>query len=448
MNIQEFQKELFEKGKDEGFSEMEIYYSSSKALSISVHKSEIDEYTIMEQGGVSLRGLYNGQMGYAFAEKIDRDSITLLLEEAKSNAEILEEEDSEDLFEGSKEYIPTRPYFESLAEVPADKLIEAALEMERTAYELDKRVSNVNYCGVSKNTGEVLIANTKGLNCYSKFARVSGSIYILATDGESTASGGDFGFTLTDFSEIDFKEVARKGVEEAVSKLNAESIETGEYPVIFRYDTATELLGSYAELFSAESVQQGFSKLKGKLNEQIAGENITFVDDPTMEGVIGYASFDSEGFATKRKEIVKNGQLKTFLHNRKTAKKDGVESTGNAAKGGYRGTLGVGTYNFYLEPGSSTRDEMIAKTERGILIVELQGMNVGVNTISGDFSAAAIGFLIENGQITRPVDQFTVAGNYFDLLYNIEEIGNDLRFNGGISIPSLKVKRLSISGNK
>ncbi|WP_391207605.1 TldD/PmbA family protein [Psychrobacillus sp. L4] len=447
MEITEFQHEIFQQGKEIGFSEMEIYFSSSKAISISVHKHEIDEYTIVEQGGVSLRGLFNGQMGYAYAEKVDLDSISLLLEEAMSNARVIEVEDSEDLFEGSDEYAAPRPFSESLAEIEASQLIEAAFEMEKTALELDDRIENVNYCGVSKVVSESLIANTKGLLCQSKSSYVSAEIYLQASEGTSMATGGKSDFTFVKFSDLNFKEIAKKGVEETVSKLHAESLETGDYPVILRYDTATDLLGSYLGLFSAESVQKGYSKFKGKLNEQVAGDNITLVDDPTMTGVVGYASFDSEGYRTKRKEIIKNGQLLTFMHNRKTAKKDGIESTGNAVKGGYRGTLGVGPYNVYLDPGESSLNEMIEKMDKGIMLVELQGMNAGINGVAGDFSVAAIGFLIENGKITRPVDQITVAGNFFDILHNIEEIGNDLDFRGSVTIPSLKIKQLSFSGN-
>ncbi|CEG29389.1 TldD/PmbA family protein [Bacillus sp. B-jedd] len=448
MDIRGFQTELFKRGKEQGFSEMEIYFSSNKAISISVFQREIEEYTIIEQGGVSFRGLYNGQMGYSYAEKVDRDSIGLLLEEAKGNSLVLEVEDGENLFEGSKSYAEPMPYSESLAKIDAETLIEAAFRMEKAAYDFDKRIDLVNSCGISKTISEMLIANTFGLNCHRKTAYISAGIYLVAKDGESTATGGDQDFTLTDFSKLDFQKIAEKGAKEAISKLNAESIESGQYPVIFRYDTASSLLGSYLDAFSADSVQKGYSKLIGRLNEQIAGSNITIIDDPTMSGVPGNATFDSEGFATKRKELIKDGLLANFLHNRKTAKKDGVESTGNAVKGGFQGTIGVGPYNVYLEPGDSSFDELIAKTDKGIVIVELQGENAGINPLAGDFSLAAIGFLVEDGKIVRPIDQFTIAGNFFELLNEIEEIGNDLTFRSSINFPSIKVKALSITGNK
>ncbi|WP_399629221.1 TldD/PmbA family protein [Sporosarcina sp. SG10008] len=448
MNIQDFQKELFAVGAKEGFQDMEIFYSSSKALSISIYQQEIDDYTIMEEGGVSFRGLYNGQMGYAYAEKIGMDSIHLLLDEAQNNALVIEVDDGEDLFEGSSEYAEARTFSESIDQLQPEEMIQAAMEMDRIAYETDKRVTFVQASYVSKVINESLIANTKGLNCHSKAAFASVGIYLTAKDGESTATGGESDFTLTNFSELNVDEIAKKAVKEAVSKLHANSIATGTYPIIFRYDTATELAGSFLGQLSAESVQQGYSKLKGKLEEQIVGENITFVDDPLMKDTITYSPYDSEGFATRKKDLIRNGKLITFLHNRKTAKNDGVSSTGNAVKGGFRSPVGVGPYNLYLEPGTTTLDEMIADADNAILIVELQGTNAGINYTSGDFSLASIGFLIEDGKITRTIDQFTIAGNIFDVLNDVSIIGSDLRIRGSITLPSIKVNALQVSGNQ
>ncbi|MBB4823269.1 PmbA protein [Sporosarcina luteola] len=448
MNIQDFQTELFAAGKKAGFEEMELFYTSSKAVSISVYHQEIDDYTIMEEGGVSFRGLFNGKMGYSYAERIAVDSIPLLLEEALNNAEVIEVNDGEDLFEGSAEYAEPRPFSEALEQLEPEEMIQAAKDLERIAYETDERVAFVQASYSSKGVNEMLIANTKGLNCYSKSAFASVGLYLTAQDGESTATGGESEFTIQSFAELDCKDIAEKAVHEAVSKLHASSIATATYPIIFRYDTATELIGSLLGQLSAESVQQGYSKLKGKLGEQIVGENISFVDDPLMKGTITYAPFDSEGYATRKKDLIRNGKLMTFMHNRKTAKKDGVESTGNAVKGGFRSPVGVGPYNLYLEPGNSSLDEIIADTDKGILIVELQGTNAGINFTAGDFSLAAIGFLIENGTIVRAIDQFTVAGNVFELLNDVSAIGNDLRFRSAITLPSLKVNGLQVSGSQ
>lgn len=446
MNIQAFQVQLFEKGEEIGFSEMEIFYSSNKSTIIKVYNREIDEYTIAESSGISFRGIYNGQMGYSYAEKLDNESISLLLHEAKTNSQVLELEDEVDLFEGSKEYAGPRKYSEELANIEPKLLIEAAFEMEKAALELDERVQLVQYCGFNKNAGEILIANTKGLSCHNKGVSVSGGIYLVVNDGDQTATGGEFDFTLDKFSKLDPLKIAKKAVNEAVAKLGADSILTGKYPVIFRGDVASELLGSFIGLFSAESVHKGYSRFKGRLNQQIAGENISLIDDPLMKDAPGYTIFDAEGYATKTNKIIKDGKLQMFMHNRKTAKKDGIESTGNAGKGNYRSPIAIGPHNLYLKPGQETLDELISKTEKGIMIVELEGTNAGINVISGEFSLSAIGFLIEEGKIIRSVNQVTVAGNFFELLHGITAIGNDLDIRGSFTSPSIKVKSLSISG--
>lgn len=448
MDIEQFKSELFQKGTELGFEEMEIYYNSNQSIDINVHQQKLEEYNIAETGGVSFRGLYEGQMGYAYAEKIESDSIPLLIEEALSNAKILEMKDEINLFAGSSSYPPSRAYSDELEQVDANQLIDAAMEMERIAFDQDERVQSVQYCYLTKSIGEVLIANSKGLHCYEKIIHISAGIYLVVNEGESTATGGYSDFALTAFSELDVEEIAKKAVKEAVAKLNAQSIESGRYPVIFREDAATSLLGSYIGLLTAENVQKGYSKFAGKINQQVAGENISFIDDPLMPNVPGNITFDSEGFATKRKEIIKNGQLQTFMHNRKTAKKDGVESTGNAVKSGYRGTLSIGPYNLYVAPGEQTLGDLVGTIDRGLLIVELQGLNAGINVIAGDFSLAAIGFLIEDGKITQTIDQFTVSGNFFDLINQVELIGNDLRIKGSFSSPSIKVKPLLVSGSK
>ncbi|MGL6100882.1 MAG: metallopeptidase TldD-related protein, partial [Fusobacteriaceae bacterium] len=160
----------------------------------------------------------------------------------------------------------------------------------------------------------------------------------------------------------------------------------------------------------------------------------------------GSASFDAEGVPTKPKNLIENGILKTYLYNLKTAKKDGVESTGNAAKGGYKGTMGISSFNLYLEKGDESFETLLNRIENGILITGFSGLHSGLNSISGDFSLATEGFLIKNGKVEKPLNQITAAGNFFDLLNNIECIGDDLKFNlSGVGSPSLIVKNISIS---
>lgn len=449
MEIGEFRERLFAKGREAGFTEMEMYYAGGKSLSVSVLGGEIDAYKIAQSGGLSFRGLIGGRMGYASTESLEEDAIGYLIGEAGSNAEVLENEEQEELFEGSREYQDAGSYEPTLIETPPEKLIEAAFAMERIALEADPKISMVRRSAASVSESEVWIANTKGLNCHRRSSSASASIYVLAReskDAEETVTGGWFDYSLRSFDEIDPEAIALRGVKEAVSKLGASTVPSDNYTVIFRHDAATSLLSSFAPVFSAESVDKGFSLLKGRLGESIAGANISIIDDPLMEGAPSAKSFDSEGSATGRHEIVKNGRLMTFLHNRKTARKMGTAGTANASKGGYKGSIGVSYHNLYIAPGTQGLEELIEGCGRGVLIVELQGLHAGTNATSGSFSLAAIGYLIEQGEVVRPVNQITVSGNFFEMLKDIEAVGSDPRFTGSCTSPSLKVRSLSISG--
>lgn len=446
MDIQEFQKKLFQRGQENGFDQMEIFYSSTKSTTVKVADGEVKNYVITEQGGISFRGTYQNHMGYSFTEKFDDESIELLVREAMENGKVIEMDDQEELFSGSDHYKILNRYSKDVANFAPQELIAAAFEMEKTALAENALVKKVIQSSAAKSEGEIMIANTKGLQCHDTYTNLSAGIYLMSSDGKQTTTAGEYNFTLKDSKMLNYKEIAQAAAREAVSKLGADSIETGNYPIIFRYDTASQLLNSFIAVFSGEVVEKGFSRLQGKLGEKIAGHNITLIDDPWQEDTPGGASFDAEGYPTKKLELIKEGTLLHFMHNRKTGKKAGTESTGHAGKSGYNGVISVGPHNVYLEPGQASLTDLIKKTDHGILIVELQGTNAGINTVSGDFSLSAIGFLIENGKQGRPVNQMTVSGNLYELLHQTEEVGNDLQIKSNVSSPSIKVKSLTIAG--
>lgn len=446
MDVRSFQQMLFARGHELGCSNMEIYYRQGRSTSVRVVKGEIDAYTIKESGGLSFRVESNGKMGYSYTEKLDADSIDFLIQEALHNAEVIESKESDELYAGSESYPVLSTYSEELSHIAPDQMIEAAFAMERVALQADRRITMVNSCSVGNSESEILIANTLGLDCEAKYNSAYASISVIAKEASITTTGNWYDFALDNFNQIQYEQIANKAVEEAVSKLNAETIESDNYTVIFRNDAASTLLDAFTSIFSAEAVDKNFSRLKGKLGEQVASSLISIVDNPLMTDVPSRCSFDAEGSATKHIDIIKNGQLLTFLHNRKTAKKFGVESTGHASKGSYKGKIGISPQNLYIAPGITSLSTMIEGIDRGLMIIDLQGLHAGSNAVSGEFSLSCNGFLIENGAIARPVNQITVSGNFFNLLKDIEIVGNDLRFLDNCTSPSLKVKSLTISG--
>ena len=179
----------------------------------------------------------------------------------------------------------------------------------------------------------------------------------------------------------------------------------------------------------------------------IASEVVTIIDDPLMDGGLASAPFDDEGVATFTKGLVSNGKLVTLLHNLKTAHKQGVKTTGNGFKSSYASSVGVSESNLYLQKGSMSFDDLMKEIGEGVIITDLAGLHSGANTVCGDFSLAAKGFYVEGGKKSFPVEQITLAGNYFDLLKNIVSIGDDLKFPmSNVGSPSVIVEGLSIAG--
>ena len=207
------------------------------------------------------------------------------------------------------------------------------------------------------------------------------------------------------------------------------------------------ILSTFAGVFSGDAVQKGLSLLKGKEGEIIASKQVTLLDDPHLENGLASVPFDDEGVATKKKDIIHEGKLMTLLHNLKTANKGNTKSTGNGFKNSYASPVGVSPTNLYIQKGEKSFEELLKDVGEGLLITEFAGLHSGANSITGDFSLAAKGFYIKDGKKDYPVEQITVAGNFFDLLKNIEEVGSDLKFPmSSIGSPSVKITELSIAG--
>ncbi|MFJ5771348.1 TldD/PmbA family protein [Psychrobacillus sp. NPDC093180] len=445
MQITEFQEELLSKAIDAGFQEAEVYYERSESFQCMIFEGEIDSYETSEEGGLGLRGLYNGKMGYAYTEKIDEDSIPFLIESAKANANVLDEDDGSDIFGGSKDYANHTFFSEELANIQVPEKIELIKSIEKKVLAYDPRIVTLNYCVLQDFSGDRILANSKGLSLKETKNGIVIFISAVVKDGEEMKTGSFIKLTR-DFGSLDADKIAKEAAEEALSYLGEQSIPTRRYPIIMRHDAAASLLATFTPIFSAENTQKDQSLLKGKVGKKVASDIFTLLDDPFHPDAVAGSNFDGEGVATKTRSIVSNGTLETLLHNRKTAKIDGVETTGHAHKTSYKSTLTIAPLNMFIAPGEKSQDDLIASLDNGVLITNLAGLHSGTNTISGDFSVAATGFHIKDGKISSPVKQMTIAGNFFDLINDIEEIGSDLHFRpGGYGSPSLRVKELSVT---
>ncbi len=447
MDYREFLHKLVNKGQDK-MEDVEAFLVKQKQLEIEIYKGDIDKYSIAESGGLSLRGSSNGKMGYSYTEKIEDDSIDMLIDDALENSKYIEGSSDEVIFSGSESYEDLNHYNESLKEVSTQDKINFAINLEKEAYALDSRVFAVDACAYQEFEGERYIVNSKGIDLHDKSNGGATYISVVVKEGEDTKTGISYRI-FSDFTSLDYKEMAKEAVDNAITMLGAENIKSDKYPVIFENTTFADLLAAFTPIFSADNVQKGLSLLKGKVGEEIAAPILSIVDDPFLKGGYGSRNFDDEGTASTFNRIIDNGKLEKIAYNWKTANKDGVTSTGNASRS-YKGSISIAPTNLYVVNGDTDIDELIALADNGLYINDLAGLHSGLNAVSGDFSLSASGYEIINGEKKRPVNQITIAGNLYELFKDIVAIGNDLKFGmpsyGYIGSPSILIKSLSVSG--
>lgn len=446
MEFLQFKNLLFEKAKIAGFDECEIYFSDGESISISVYEGEVEKYNLAKSFGLSFRGKINNKMGYSYTEILDEVAIDMLINSAKNSATLIENDDETFIYVGNKTYSEVKTYSKDLENIDPGKMIDLALDLEKEAKNYCDKVVNINGCKISYSSSNYGIYNTKGLELNNK-DNILTSYVVPVVEDESGKNDGVGYVVASSLDEVKPREMAAQGVEEGLSKLGGKSIPSGSYKTIIYNEAMVQLLETFASTFSGDAAQKGLSLLKGEEGDMIASPIVTIVDDPLMEGGLASAPFDDEGVATFTKELVYEGKLNTLLHNLKTAHKQGVKSTGNGFKASYASSVNVSESNLYLRKGEKSFEDLMKEINEGVIITDLAGLHSGANTVSGDFSLAAKGFYVENGKKTFPVEQITLAGNYFDLLKNIVAIGNDLKFPmSNVGSPSVLVTGLSIAG--
>lgn len=446
MNMNAFMKRLLDAASAAGLEAAEIYYVEDDEFSAAAREGQIASYSAASSSGLSLRGVVKGKMGYASTQAYDDEAIGQLVQGVLDSAALTETEDQDEIFAGEKEYPVLEQEPSDLDSVSAEEKLNACLIMERETLAADGRVWKVRSSNVATGRSTVCIRNSYGLNLQGSSSVAMAYSQPIAKDGDAT-SAEYYIMVSQRFGDLNPELIAQRAVEKTVSMLHAAPVEAGAYHVVLHSSAMRDLLATFSGIFSAEEAQQKLSLYAGKEGSKVAADIVTIVDDPLMKGGFGSCTFDAEGSAARTKNVIEKGELKTMLHSRKTAKKQGVTTTGNAQRASYTAAVHVAPTNLYLKPGDKTLEELMAQVGDGLLITSVTGLHAGANPVSGDFSLLSKGFVIENGRKGRPVEQITVAGNFYQLLRDIREVGSDLNFEGEpIGAPSVDAGMLSISG--
>ncbi len=329
------------------------------------------------------------------------------------------------------------------SQLASEAKIDLARRCEESSLKFDSRINNSEGAGFSDSLTHTTYANSLGV-CqeYSK------SIVSLSTTPLAESAGQkqrDYWLsTHLDLAKLQSpEEIGTEAARRTLRRLGAQKVRTCEVPVVFDPITAATLLKHLSEAVSGTVLQRKASFLLDKMGDRVASPLVTIIDDALLPGGLGSRPFDAEGVPSQTTAVVHNGVLQNYLLDAYSARKLGLTSTGNANRE-LHGPPSVGPSNFYLAPGSFSPESIVGSVKQGLYVTELIGF--GVDIVSGNYSRGAAGMWIENGVLTHPVEEITIAGNLKDMLTTIEAVGNDLVSLGEIFAPTLLIGKMVVSG--
>ena len=435
----------FELAKNAGIEALEIYVSKGYSLGFSLFHGEVDNYSISDGISLGARGIFNGKMGYAYSEKIDKSTPEYVIKNIVENAKNISNDNKVEIFKGSKRYRKFNCYNKSLDDIAVTKKMDTLFEIERKLKDSDPRITEIGSVGYEESHGETIIANSYGLRLCEKSNYYVIYAEAIAKDGEDTKTGYKT-FLENDFSKFDINKFVEDVKNNTIKQLGGKPCASKKYRAIFAPRVVSSLMMALLGSASAEEVQKHSSLFEGKLNTQIVSKKITISEKPLARNIF-FKGFDDEGVATYNKDIIKNGVLKTFLYNTETALKDGVATTANGYRSSSKSPIGIGMNNIFLKPGKISEEELIYACKNGIYIDSITGLHAGLNAQSGNFSLQASGFMIRDGKIAEPVNLITIAGNLLKIFQDVTKVANNAELlTSAVTVPSIMIKSIAVSG--
>ncbi|HWF66288.1 MAG TPA: metallopeptidase TldD-related protein [Acidobacteriaceae bacterium] len=444
---QQFVIDIVAKALRTGASDAEVVFAEGDEFETLVRLGQVEQLKEAGSRALGLRVFQGQRTASTSTSDLSPEGVEQLISGAMSLVRIT----SEDPFAGLPEPGEFGAlsgdldlYYEDVYSLPPAERIEYARRTEAAAMAADSRIQNSGGGSFDAATGRKILANSRGFVGESRRSSCSISTQPIALSPDGGMQR-DYWYSsqrsllLLESPEAVGQEAARR----TLRRLGARKVPTQKVPLVFAPEVARSILGAILGAINGNAVYRSSSFLAGKLGETVAANNLTIIDDGTIPGGFGSASFDGEGLPTRRKVVLDQGVLTSYLLNTYTARKLGLQSTGNASRG-LAGSPGIGAGNFYLEPGTQTPEEIFAGIPKGLYVTELIGH--GVNIVTGDYSHGASGLWIENGELTYPVEEITVAGNLKEMLHNISSIGNDLIFRSAVACPTLCIEGMTIAG--
>jgi PmbA protein len=433
--LQQLSEDVLKHARSKGATACEVDVSEGFGQSVTVRCNEVETIEFNRDKGIGIT-VYSGQRkGYASTSDFSAQALRETVEAALNIARFTAEDDCAGLADAAlmAKNPPDLDLYHPWA-LTIEDAIETARRCEQAAFEASPLVSNSDGASISTQQAHFVSANSLGFMGGYPTSRHYVSCSVIA--GEQDAMQRDDWYsTHRDARRLkDAAEVGRIAAERAVARLGGRKVKTGEFPIILEAPLAGGLLGSLVHAASGGALYRKSSFLLDQLGKKIMPDFVQITERPHIPCGLGSASFDSDGVATRDRDVVSNGILQGYFLSTYTARKLGMQTTANAG----------GSHNMIIEPGELDLAGLMAKMGRGLLVTELLGQ--GINYVTGDYSRGAAGFWIEDGKIAYPVEEITIAGNLKNMLAGIVAVGNDVQVRGTKQTGSIMLDRMTIAG--
>ncbi len=434
-NLKTIAEDILKFARKRGATACEVDVSEGFGQSVSVRRDEVDTIEYNRDKGVGVT-IYDGQKrGYASTSDFSKDALKATVDAAVSIARFTAPDPAAGL---PDEALLARsfPDFDLYHpwKLSTEEAIELARRSERAAFAVSPEIRNSDGASVSMQEAHFISANSLGFMGGYASSRHYLSCSVIAGEGDDMQRD-DWYTTKRDPSELaDAEEIGTFAARRALARLGARQIPTCEVPVLFEAPLAAGLIGAFVHAVSGGALYRKSSFLLDSLGKQVFPGHIQICERPHLAKAFASSPFDDDGVATHDREVIIDGVLQGYFLSTYSARKLGMQTTGNAG----------GSHNLLVKPGQYDLDGLIKQMDRGLLVTELLGH--GVNYVTGDYSRGAAGFWVENGKIQYPVHEITIAGNLKDMLMGIQEIGSDVLVRGSKHCGSILVDRMTVAG--
>ncbi len=427
-----------EKALEAGFESFEIFERCKKDKNVRWYQGTKESFVTSRVNSLTLRGIYQGHMAKLATEDESDENVDTVLRDMKEMALAITSDEVVEVREPME--IQKVPDNGRIWKKSSQELIEKTLaSLEEKLMNYDERIFQTMDIEWDESVSTRAIMNSKGIDLEDGVTiQVIGAGVAAREHGE--IKNGYNVKVVEDLEQFDLDAFVEETCTKVLDKLGSSSLKSGSYKVIVKNKAMTSLFGVLTDMFNGDLVAKAISPLTDKIGTQVFSDKITIVDDPFCPDAVRRPAFDNEGCPTRKKVLVENGVVKSVLHNTKSARKMGTESTGN-------GFGGISPMNIQILPGEKTLDQMCEDMGEGLVITEFAGLHAGLDHVTTDFSLQSSGYLVSGGKRVRSISLITAAGNYLDMMKHVVEVGNDIDWKySTVACPSIAFESCSIAG--